>query len=64
MECTPFGTARANTSQAEVFKILEDNNLNIFFWNHDLNEWSDDRVGALSAGEVWVCKNIKQLNIN
>ena len=63
MECTPFGTARANSSQKEVFKILKDNNLNIFYWNTVLNDWSDDD-GIYNAGDVWVCKNINQLNIS
>lgn len=60
MECTDLGTSRAKTSQKEVFTILKNCDLNIFYWNHILNEWSDDE-GILKAGDLWVCKNKIQL---
>lgn len=60
MECTALGTLRAKTTQKDVFQILKDNNLNIFYWNTILNDWSDDS-GIYNAGDVLVCKNKKQL---
>jgi len=60
MECTELGTARAKTTQKEVFKILKDNNLNIFYWNSIIRDWCDDE-GIYTAGDVWVCKNKEQL---
>ncbi len=61
MECTGLGTARASTTQKEVFGILKDNGLNIFYWDKILNDWCDDEAGTLIAGDVWVCKNKNQL---
>jgi len=62
MECTPEETARVNTSQKEVLKILQGNGFNIFYSNHILNKWSNDEKGILTAGDVWVCRDIKQLS--
>jgi FkbM family methyltransferase len=62
MECTPTGTARANTNQDEVFKIIKNAGLNIFYWNKIKNNWCDDEDGILSAGDIWVCKSLSQLN--
>ena len=61
MECTELGTARAKTTQKEVFKILKDNNLNIFYWDSIIKDWCDGD-GIYTAGDVWVCRDIKQLN--
>lgn len=61
LECTALGTARARTSQKEVFDILKENGLNIFYWNHESKKWCDDEDGTLNAGDVWVCKNREQL---
>lgn len=63
MECTDLGTSRAKTSQQEVYTFLKNFNLNIFYWNHNLNDWSDDDQGIFNAGDVWVCKNKQQLTI-
>ena len=60
MECTASGSARAKTTQKEVFQILKKIDLNIFYWNRDTKAWCDDE-GILNAGDVWVCKNINQL---
>jgi FkbM family methyltransferase len=60
LECTELGTLRSKTTQKDVFKILKDNNLNIFYWNTNLNDFSDDD-GIYTAGDVWACKNKKQL---
>lgn len=62
MECTPYGTARAKTTQKEVFKILQDNGLNIFYWNHIKKGWNYDEEGILKAGDVWACRNMTQLS--
>jgi len=61
-ECTPFGTARANTTQKDVFKFLKGFDLNIFFWDSKIGNWSDDETGIYESGLVWVCRNINQLN--
>lgn len=62
MECTPTGTERANTNQHEVFKIIRNVGLNIFYWDKIKNIWRDDEEGILSAGDIWVCKSLDQLN--
>lgn len=61
IECTASGTARAKTTQKEVFQILKKIDLNIFYWNSTNNNWCNDEPGIYSAGDVWACKNIKQL---
>lgn len=60
MECTQLGTARARTSQKEVFDFLNKLNFNIFYWNSALEEWASDS-GIYTAGDLWVCKNKSQL---
>jgi FkbM family methyltransferase len=61
MECTALGTARAKTTQKEVFKILKEINLSIFYWNKDVRAWCDDEEGILKAGDVWVCNDKNKL---
>ena len=63
MECTALGTARARTSQMEVFKFLNNINMNIYYWNPKVEDWCSDEAGILNAGNVWVCRNIHQLTI-
>jgi FkbM family methyltransferase len=60
LECTELGTLRSKTTQKDVFKILRGYDLNIFYWNTILNDFSDDD-GIYTAGDVWACKNKKQL---
>jgi len=62
MECTALGTARAKTTQKEVFQMLKEINLSIFYWNKNTKSWCDDEEGILNAGDVWACKNREQLN--
>src|ERR1039457_1116230 len=61
MECTALGTARARTSQEDVFGILKEYDLNIFYWNAMSKNWCDDVAGTLKAGDVWGCKDKNQL---
>lgn len=63
MECTDLGTARASTTQKEVFSILKKVGLNIFYWDTISKNFCDDEVGTYNAGEIWVCKNKNQLAI-
>jgi FkbM family methyltransferase len=62
MECTAMGTKRANTTQEKVFDILIEEGFKIFYWNTNINNWSTDTEGCLMAGDLWVCKNVEQLN--
>ncbi len=61
MECTELGTSRASTTQKEVFTILKDHDLNIFYWDILKRDWFDDEAGVYKAGEIWACKNKNQL---
>jgi len=63
MECTELGTRRANTSQESVFKILTNLGFKIFYWNKDIQNWSDDIKGCLNAGDLWVTKTIENIKI-
>jgi FkbM family methyltransferase len=62
LECTALGTARAKTSQKEVFFFLRELNLNIFYWSKKTKSWCDDEDGIYNAGDVWVCKHREQLH--
>lgn len=64
LECTETLTARAKTSQKDVFDILKGHNLNIYYWDLKREEWRDDEEGALRAGDIWACKSKSQLLIN
>jgi FkbM family methyltransferase len=64
LECTETLTARAKTSQKDVFDILKGHNLNIYYWNLKTEEWGDDEEGALKAGDIWACRSRNQLPVN
>lgn len=63
MECTPLGTARASTSQEEVFDLLRSYDFKIFYWSDNLNDFLSDE-GIYSAGDLWVCKSKSLLNFS
>jgi FkbM family methyltransferase len=62
MECTILGNERMGLSQNDVFTfLLNELNLNIYYWNTNNNYWGNDLQGAKVAGNIWVCQNINQL---
>lgn len=63
MECTSLGTARASTTQDDVFDLLRSFDFKIFYWNEYKNEFLTDD-GIYTAGDIWVCKCKTLLNFS
>lgn len=61
-ECTELGTRRANTTQKQVFDILFEAGFELYYWNVEIEHWSNDLVGCYAAGDLWASKSIDYLN--
>jgi FkbM family methyltransferase len=62
-ECNDEGTKRAGTSFDDVFNLLEEYGLKMFYWDNETMHWSSDKFKLQynSNGQFWACKDINHL---
>lgn len=61
LECTELGTKRAGHAQQDVYDILNEFGFSCFYWDSEQQSWGKDRAALLKAGNIWACRNVKQL---
>ena len=61
LECTELGAKRGGYAQQDVYDLLSELNLNLFYWDTKRKIWGEDKSKLLNAGNIWACRSHLQL---
>lgn len=60
-ECTSHGCKYVGYTQDDIFQFLRGFGFGLYCWNPKQRVWESDIDLIMSAGNIWACKNEKQL---